>query len=103
MYRRQLECSRGNNVLQMPSWFQHLCTDVLCFTSPAGHHFGLSWAAQDAEDPNKITVGASKAGLFNVLVSAHRKDKCATTMCPQEIEYTPVSPEKTQQGFPSVI
>ncbi len=101
VYRRQLDCARGNNVLQMPSWFRHLAQDVMCFTSPAGHHLGLSWAAQDAEDPNKITVGASKAGLYNVLVTARRKDKCATTMCPQDIEYVPAAPPKEEtQAFP---
>ena len=100
MYRRQLDCARGNNVLQMPDWFKHLAQDVLCFTSPV-HHFGLSWAAQDAEDPSKIIVGASKAGLYNVLVTARRKDKCATTRCPQEVEYVPAPPKVAPQGFPT--
>ena len=105
MYRRQLDCARGTNVLQMPSWFRHLAQDVLCFTSPV-HHFGLSWAAQDAEDPNIITVGVSKDGLYNILVTGCRKDKCATTMCPQEVEFTPepiMFPKAGPQGFPSAI
>ena len=98
MYRRQLECSRGNNTLQMPGWFQHLCTDVLCFTSPAGHHFGLSWAAQNDDDPGKITVGVSRDGLYNVLVTARRKDMCATQKCPQEVEFTPqLTPAPTDE------
>jgi len=99
MYRRQLQCNRGNNVLQMPSWFQHLCTDVLCFSSPV-HHFGLTWAAQGEDDPNQITIGASKDGLYNVLVTARRKDKCATTMCPQAVEYVPVEPTDNGEAFP---
>ncbi len=82
MYRRQLQCDKGNNVLQMPSWFEHLAQDVLCFSSPV-KHFGLSWAAQDEDDPNKITVGVSKDGLYNVLVTGRRMDKCATTICPE--------------------
>ena len=100
MYRRQIECQRGNNELQMPDWFAHLCADVLCFTSPAGHHFGLSWAAQDEDDPSKITVGASKSGLYNVLVTARRKDVCATTMCPQAVEFTPTPTAATEFTHP---
>ena len=101
MYRRQLQCNRGKNVLQMPSWFEHLCADVLCFTSPAGHHFGLSWGAPAEDDPNRIIVGVSKEGLYNVLVTARRKDKCATTMCPQEVEFTPAPPKAASQAFPT--
>ena len=95
-----MQCGRGNNTLQMPGWFSHLCADVLCFTSPAGHHFGLSWAAQDEDDPNKITVGVSKDGLYNVLITARRKDKCATT-CPQEVDFVLAPPSTTPQALPS--
>ena len=77
-----------NNVLIMPDWFQYLAEDVICFTSPSGHHFGLSWASQDPDKPNEIIVGCSKDGKYNVLITARRKDKCAK-MCAQEIEYIP--------------
>ena len=100
MYRRQLHCNRGNNVLQMPNFFKHLCTDVLCFSSPV-HHFGLTWAAQDEDDGNQIIVGASRDGIYNVLVTARRNDECATTMCPQEVEYTPAPPDHSGESpFP---
>ena len=100
MYRRQLHCNRGNNVLQMPSFFKHLCTDVLCFSSPV-HHFGLTWAAQDEDDGNQIIVGASRDGIYNVLVTARRNDECATTMCPQEVEYIPAQPDDSGESpFP---
>ena len=82
-------------MLQMPDYFEHLCTDVLCYSSPGAHHFGLSFAQQDVDDPSKIIVGVSKAGLYNVLVTARRKDVCATTMCPQEIEYLPHVSDET--------
>ena len=29
------------------------------------------------------------------------KDKCTTTMCPQEVEFTPSAPAAQPQGFPS--
>ena len=102
MYRRQLQCDRGNNVLQMPAWFQHLTKDVICYCSPAGHHFGLSWAEQDPENLNEIVVGVSKDGLYNILITARRKDKCATEMCPSEVEYIPKEPEDPPPPFPPV-
>ena len=85
----------------MPDWFQHLAKDVICYSSPAGHHFGLSWAEQDRENPNQIAVGVSKDGIYNVLVTAARADHCAMTMCPQEVEYIPTAPEAAPQPFPT--
>ncbi len=87
MYRRTLWCQKGNIFCTMPSWFEFLCKDVICYSSPAGHHFGLSWAAQDKDEPNQIVVGASKEGTYNVLITASRNDHCATKVCPQEVEY----------------
>ncbi len=87
MYRRTLYCQKGNNILTMPSWFEFLCKDVICFSSPAGHHFGLSWAAQNEDEPNQIVIGASKEGNYNILITASRNDHCATKICPQEVEY----------------
>ncbi len=97
MYRRTLWCQKGNNILTMPSWFEYLCQDVICYSSPAGHHFGLSWAAQDEEEPNQIVVGVSKEGDYNVLITASRKDHCATKVCPQEVEYRVVPAEYVKQ------
>ena len=57
------------------------------------HHFGLTCAAQDEYDGNQIIVGASRDGIYNVLVTARRNDECATTMCPQEVEYIPEPPD----------
>ena len=86
MYRRSLQCNKGNNTITMPDWFEHLTEDVMCFSS-AVHHFGLSWAAQNIENPNEIIVGCSKEGQYNILITAKRKDRCAKFKCPQEIEY----------------
>ena len=57
------------------------------------------WADRDADDANKVILGTSKAGVYNVMITAKRSDICATTMCPQEVEYIP---EKTWR-FPSTF
>ena len=86
-YRKQIDAPQGNTSIPMPSWFKHLCSGVMCFASPV-RHFGSCWADLDADDANTIVLGTSKAGLYNVLVTAKRNDHCATMMCPQEVEYT---------------
>ena len=86
MYRRQVTATiAGNYTIQMPDWFEYLAEDVQCFSSPAGRHFGMSWAEQDADDPNVIRVGCSKAGLYNILITACRIDHCALYMCAREV------------------
>ena len=86
MYRRQVTASSaGNYTIQMPDWFEYLAGEVQCFSSPAGRHFGLSWAERDANDPNLIQVGCSKAGSYNVLITAARMDHCALHMCEREV------------------
>ena len=34
----------------------------------------------------------SKAGTYNVLITASRADYCAVNMCPQAAEYTTIAP-----------
>ena len=82
-------------------WFKHLAADVLCFASPV-RHFGLCWADQDADDANQIILGTSRAGFYNVMITAKRNDTCATTMCPQEVEYIPKEPVNPSSPFPPV-
>ena len=41
-----------------------------------------------------------KKGKYNIMILADRNDKCATTMCPQEVEYTPaVQPTTNLHGM----
>ena len=95
-YRRQVDAAHGNNPITMPSWFKHLCTNVMCYASPV-RHFGLCWADLDADDDNSVILGTSKAGVYNVLVTTKRNDHCARMMCPQEIEYeVPEVPEVSE-------
>ena len=86
MYRRQVNAlSTGHHIIEMPSWFEHLAGDVKCFSSPGGRHFGLSWAEQDPDNLNKIIVGCSKPGMYNVLITATRQDHCALHVCEREV------------------
>ena len=100
LYRRQVDATQGNNIIQMPDWFKHLATNVLCVASPV-RHFGLCWADLDNNDSNCIILGTSKAGIYNVIVTAKRNDICATTMCPQEVEYKPAEEIPGDDVFPS--
>jgi hypothetical protein len=91
IYRRQLTAPKAGIVdLFMPPWFQHLAKDVLVFANGFRHH-GTAWAEQDELDPCVIHVNCSRGGLFNVLVTAARKDTCALA-CPPDVEY--LAPEK---------
>ena len=100
LYRRQVDATQGNNIIQMPDWFKHLATNVLCVASPV-RHFGLCWADLDNNDSNCIVLGTSKAGIYNVIVTAKRNDICATTMCPQEVQYKPAEEIPGDEPFPS--
>ncbi len=55
---------------------------------------------QDKLDPSVIHLNVSKGGVYNIMVTADRADVCATTMCPQEVEYVP-TPPKIVQPFPN--
>ena len=84
IYRKQINVMQGNNNITTPVWFKHLLADVLYFASPVCD-FGLYWVAQDCEDGNQIAVGMSKAGLYNVMVTAKGNNICATIMCPRRL------------------
>ena len=51
-------------------------------------HFGVAWGEQDSTDPSVIKINTSRGGVYNVLVTANRKDFGATT-CDQAVEFTP--------------
>ena len=62
-------------------------------------HFGSGWG--ECVD-NTLQVHTSTKGHWNVLITASRNDHCATTQCPQEVEYIPAEPviDNTDTGFP---
>ena len=87
--------------MQMPDWFEHLTTDVLSFAPPV-RHFGQCWADSTSDNTNQVVLGTSKAGIYNVMITAKRNDICGTTMCPQEVEYIPEEAEEGEPPFPTV-
>ena len=94
IYKRQVTAVKAGVVdLLMPSWFQWLAKDVHIFCNGFKHH-GKAWGEQDALDPCVIHLNVSKGGVYNVLVTADRNDMCATTMCPQAVEYSTAVPPK---------
>ena len=89
MYTRQIVAAKASVVyLTLPAWFKLLAKNALIFASPF-QHFGNAWGKVGEEDGNTIEIHTSRGGAYNVLIVADRADKCATTMCPQELEYIP--------------
>ena len=69
-YKRTYECVQGNNYFEQEEWFDWLCEDAVCFTSPV-KHFGNSWAELSGRT---LQIQTTKAGKYNVLIFATRKD-----------------------------
>jgi hypothetical protein len=88
LYKRKLECVKGENVLELPSYVEHLCEDIMCFCSPV-KHFGNAYASVLG---STLHVTTSKAGFYNILIMADRKDPCAKE-CFSGCEYEEVVEE----------
>ena len=102
LYKRSLIADKaGVTDLIMPSWFGWLAKDVMVFCNGFRHH-GTAWGERDELDPCVIHLNVSKGGIYNIMVTADRNDMCATTMCPQQIEYIPEQPEEPPPPFPTV-
>ena len=101
LYKRQITAVKaGIADLIMPSWFAWLAKNIMVFA--AGHrHFGLAWGEQDELDPCVIHITVSKGGVYNICVMADRNDPCATTVCPQLLEYLPEAPDNGGEPFPT--
>ena len=91
IYQKQITATKASTItIEMPDWFKHLVKNVIVFCSPY-KHFGSAWGEYIGD--NNIDVHTSKGGVYNILITADRDDHCASTMCPQEIEYEPVEHE----------
>jgi len=86
MYTKTVDMSTTSETFDMPDWFKYLTKNVIVFITPF-KQFGSGWG--ECID-NTLKIHTTSTGKWNVLITADRNDKCATTMCPQEVEYTPV-------------
>jgi len=101
LYKRQVTAVKaGVADLIMPSWFGWLAKNVLIFCNGFKHH-GTAWGEQDELDPCVLHITVSKGGIYNIMVVADRNDVCATTMCPQDVEYTPEVQPEPSPPFPT--
>ena len=101
LYKRQVTAVKaGVADLIMPSWFGWLAKNVLIFCNGFKHH-GTAWEEQDELDPCVLHITVSKGGIYNIMVVADRNDVCATTMCPQDVEYTPEAQPEPPLPFPT--
>ena len=87
-YKYQLECLKGANEFPLPTYIQHLATNLMCWVSPHRVH-ATAWAEVLG---STLHVNCSKAGTFNVLCFGDRCDAGAM-MCDQPIEYEPEEPQ----------
>ena len=98
MYRKQITTTKASTVfIEMPNWFEHLVKNVIVFCSP-DEHFGNAWGKYI--NNNIIEIHTSKGGKYNILITCDRADVCATTMCPQEVEFIPAEPILDGGGMP---
>ena len=100
VYKRQVVAPKAGIVdIIMPTWFAWLAQNVMVFSTGVKHH-GTAWAEQDSLDPCVIHLNVSRGGTYNTMICADRADTCATTMCPQEVEYHPPQAQTPDQAFP---
>ena len=83
--RRTIDMASMTATFEMPEWFAHLAKDVVTQATPF-QHFGSAWG-QLLEDGRTIAIHSTMLGQWHILMTAARKDHCATAMCPQEVEY----------------
>jgi hypothetical protein len=95
-YRRTIDMTSSSMSFDMPDWFSYLVKDVIVMVTPY-QHFGSAWGECNR---NTIELHATTLGKWHVLIMGARNDTCATTMCPQEVEYIPKEPEAGESLFP---
>ena len=75
IYKYQLECSDGDNYLDLPDYFEHLNKDSLVWVNPF-KHFGRAWG-EVIEGGKRAKIVCEQSGTYNILIFGDRKDKLA--------------------------
>ena len=91
-YKYQLQCLKGANEFPLPSYIEHLATNLMCWASPYKVH-ATAWAEVMG---STLHVNCSKAGTFNVLIFGDRCDSGAME-CDKPIEYEEEAEESNEK------
>ena len=83
-YTYQVPCHAGLNTVALADRFEFLNGETKVFVSPL-RHFGAAWGETSG---NTLSITASAAGEYNVLVFGVRKDEAAMSDT-VGVEYTP--------------
>jgi hypothetical protein len=75
IYKYQIDCTEGDNYIDLPDYFEHLNQDSLVWVNPF-KHFGRAWG-EVIDGGKKVKIVVEKSGLYNVLVFGDRKDEIA--------------------------
>ena len=73
IYKYQINCKMGENILELPDYFDYLNKDNLVYVTPF-KHFGIGYG--EVIDNNCI-VNVNQNGIYNILIFGDRKDELA--------------------------
>jgi hypothetical protein len=75
IYKYQLNCTEGDNYIELPDYFEHLNQDSLVWVNPV-KHFGRAWGEVEP-DNKRVKIVTEKKGIYNILIFGDRKDEVA--------------------------
>lgn len=73
IYRFSEELIAGDNIIDLPDYYNFLNEDTMVWISPV-EHFGRGWGKYVDGVDNKIKVCVDQDGIYNILVIGTRKD-----------------------------
>ena len=75
IYKYQIDCTEGDNYIDLPDYFEHLNTDSLVWANPF-RHFGRAWG-EVIDGGRKAKIVVEQSGIYNILIFGDRKDAIA--------------------------
>jgi len=75
LYKYQIDCTEGDNYIDLPDYFEHLNTDSLVWVNPF-RHFGRAWG-EVIDGGKRAKIVVEQSGTYNVLIFGDRKDQLA--------------------------